>query len=836
MPTASELRIELEEYYKQDLKTKFSSEIITNKLSKNENTCITYTLQFIEILKNEIESLQNPLFLKNHLYAISLILRNVPFHNKLSEFANQLFNTLKTLMNTLLEKQENEINNLNEEITIEIIRIFYRLVQMYNHSLTNENFKEMLDFIKSLKYKKERHVTILMGIDFLRIFCSSVPYQAHLYSSMILEMCFSLFLMEGVWEQPEESEIIQLIGHISLIALNKRCSYTIYEEGLHKLQLEEEEQIEEHDLEHEYMKQACDMSNISIELIEKILTKLMNKNYLHNDEDNIEVIILTQSYLVTLTNPKLTLNKNDLKTTFWCLFEKVMKYFQLKIKELIFEEKNRSGRTLVLYYLKGIRKLLQYSNIDIMTDDNNKINEKKKEIFIELLTLIEKGLEVSHQSGKKVFRKKVQRSVGKLLRAFILFCGKEYINEFNSPCFLLNLPIMSLITEKSVWFEVHSEYIYLMKENINNDLLQIIITFNIDFLQRIKENTKSVLKGLTISKNRNNYQEDSDNEDNIPKINFIKRDVIKCLECLQINLPFLTNDLFNQFNSEIYLSCTFLLEKCLLSIGSEIIRVLFYWLKRNLNSTTSEINDENNLLKEIFSLMKGEFEEDEVKMIESRKENEEDKDVEIDIVLSSINFFNLLFNDLEVRDFILKKCPNFIHSLLINLCNYVAKDCEYELQSLERCEQSKLSLIVLKSSIYSSVQDTAKLITGSDIKKFINSHLDAINKATKDSDEVRVLKLLNTLVQFFAKEESNDNRLVTLLCNQFDSKIISKKKKSPQQLKEQLQLLMRRFRESIIQNVDKLKKGLSKESKLYKDLNEKQQVLVQLLTQTKLLH
>jgi len=92
------------------------------------------------------------------------------------------------------ESQEDEVSSesLLEKIKIEVIRVLFRVVQNYSEAVDSkcpQYYSElMLKFIleQTIKYDKERHTTILMCTDFLRIFFSAVTHQAHVNCPSLL--------------------------------------------------------------------------------------------------------------------------------------------------------------------------------------------------------------------------------------------------------------------------------------------------------------------------------------------------------------------------------------------------------------------------------------------------------------------------------------------------------------------------------------------------------------------------------------------------------------------------------------------------------------------------
>lgn len=681
-----------------------------------------------------------------------------------------------------------------------------------------------------------------------------------------------------VWSEPEESEIITLVSHIALISLHKRNSYSSIQFELLSSSMYDDDQdseLETGPIE-KLMKEVCDFSSVPVESIEKALNKLivkLEKSAKEVQEETFEHTSMALSHLVTLTNPKAIPSLNQSLEVYWKIFERVFKVLQNRIRTLVNAEKTKTGRTLVLHLLKSCRKLLQNNNFDIFLGDD-KLHEERKPVLSEFLELIQNGLIIANNSGKKVFRKKVQLYASKLIRCFMTFCSAKYIDEFapkkieQHPCFIINNPLIEAITERALWFEVHAEYIHLMSEHYGDstdeklkDVMECVVTVCTQFISKVKDNAKNVLKGHSLGGGRNrrpkrDYDDyDDEEEEDYRQIKFTKKEVSRAFNALTISLPNVGKDLFTTHYQDICQTAFFFMEKSLLTVGVDSICLLSGLIKAMKRYDRELLKKEiHTFVTKVFPLIKGNYKEDEITMMENKEE--EDGDFETEIALTSIDFYHTIFVDSEIREILLAKSPNFVHSLYTNLCNFVNKECSYELESLERVEQSKLSLRVLEAMVYSTNPEVTKLVKPSDIKGFVITHLDGIIRSFKtDKDYHKIAKYLRALNLFFRvpENEKQVNKCATLLIEYFNTPQTSsnssggnkkQKKKSPTpstsgNASAQQQQIGKQFKDccQYIDNLKKTPKTFDEETPLFvrQELSAQSQELIQKLKHWKLI-
>ncbi|KAG2381991.1 hypothetical protein C9374_005783 [Naegleria lovaniensis] len=887
----------------------YMNKYLDKQFSKDYGTSAKNTKLVIRVLQLVMAELSNGsndnmndklVFLKKHLYGLSLIARNIPFRGAFSDNVELLLNAMQTtclfikdekkfqLManeTTLVKNNEDEMAepSLLESIKIEITRVFFRTVQNYSEAIDMkcpQYYRELIiDFIldQLRVYDKSRHTTILMCTDFLRIFFSAVTHQAHVNSPALLSTCLYLFSLD-VWSEPEESEMITLVSHIALISLHKRNSYSSIQFELLSSSMyndDQDSELETGPIE-KLMKEVCDFSSIPIQMLETALNKLvvkLEKNTKNVQEDTFEHTSMALSHLVTLTNPKAIPSLNSSLEVHWRIFERVFKVLQNRIRTLVSSEKTKTGRTLVLHLLKSCRKLLQNNNFDIFLVDD-KLHEERKPVLSEFLELIQNGLIIANNSGKKVFRKKVQLYASKLIRCFMTFCSAKYIDQFapknveSHQCFIINNPLIEAITERALWFEVHAEYIHLLSEHYGEssdeklkDVMECVVTVCTQFISKVKDNAKNVLQGHSLGGGRNrrskrDYDDDDEEEEDYRQIKFTKKEVSRAFNALTISLPNIGKELFTTHYQDICQTAFFFMEKSLLTVGVDSICLLSGLIKAMKRYDRELLKKEiHTFVTKVFPLIKGNYKEDEITMMENKEE--EDGDFETEIALTSIDFYHTIFVDSEIREILLAKSPNFVHSLYTNLCNFVNKECSYELESLERVEQSKLSLRVLEAMVYSSNPEVTKLVKASDIKGFVISHLDGIIRSFKtDKDYHKIAKYLRALNLFFRipEIEQQMNKCATLLIEHLNAPQASssnssggnkkQKKKSPTpstggNASAQQQQMGKQFKDccQYIDNLKKPSKTFDEETPLFvrQELSAQSQELIQKLKHWKLI-
>jgi len=474
-----------------------------------------------------------------------------------------------------------------------------------------------------------------------------------------------------VWSEPEISEIITLISHMSLIALNKRNSYSSIQFELLSSSMYEDDQddYEEGPIE-KMMKEQCDLSNISVESLINTADKLISridKQAKYLEEELFEHTVLALGHMVALTNPATMPSLNQSWDVHYQFFEKIFRVLLSKIKSLVFDEKSKSGRTLVLHLLKACRKVLQNNSIQAFKNGETLIEERKV-LLVDFAQLVKDGLFIANNSGKKVFRKKVQLYASKLVRCFMNFCTSKHIDEFaiskngvTSPFFILDNPLIEYITDRALWFEVHAEYIFLMSAHYREtadvklkDVMDCVVTVTVQFLCKVRDNAKNVLQGLTLGKSkpkRRQYDEyDSEEEDDLRQIKFTKKEVSRALNTLTISLPNIGVELFNTYYQDMYQITTLLMDKSLLTVGVDSICMLSGLLKAMKKYDPTTLDKElYSFVTKVFPLIKGNYQEDEITMMDSSMD-EEDGDFETEIALTCIDFYHAIFVDSEIRE------------------------------------------------------------------------------------------------------------------------------------------------------------------------------------------
>jgi hypothetical protein len=143
------------------------------------------------------------------------------FYKVMGQFVDSLFQIIPLV--------QNAHSSHVEPIKIELIRVFYRLVQSYSDSLEEipGSFDTIISFALSQlsNYDKERHQTILISMDFLRIVTQQHP-KIILKKSEPSKYVGELILLD-VWEPVELTEIIELFAQQTDHAFT-RHSYTTF--------------------------------------------------------------------------------------------------------------------------------------------------------------------------------------------------------------------------------------------------------------------------------------------------------------------------------------------------------------------------------------------------------------------------------------------------------------------------------------------------------------------------------------------------------------------------------------------------------------------------------
>eukprot|EP01080_Neovahlkampfia_damariscottae_P001865 gene1865-1006_t len=390
---------------------KFFKKQIKPSISTEKKECTEFLDFFLNEVDQTIESIEknedlkpNLILLTKHLYMFSFISRDVVYRITFNSFLPKFLNLIFKVSDLIEKDEENEIEN----VQVEIIRCFYRLIQNYSEELqkienvTNTIISYVLKQMNG--YKKEKHTIILISMDFFRIICQLDTLNLDHCADQILKILSSFLVLQINWDSIEFIEIIELFAQILKKYLNLNSYHS--------------------------MKINTSNQSIKLKFDIKLFSNVYEKIY-HLDIIKSSTLFAT-SYLTIIL-------QNDVKD----IVKKSTNHILDRIKLMIKNEQSDQNTKELMF--KILRQFI--SNVKFTKDE---------------LKIIFKFLK---ENSDYLNDNELVRPYTKLLNSFIKTCGAD-IDEFSSNQKLNfvedNFPLESI---KGAMYKLYSEYIHSIKSN-----------------------------------------------------------------------------------------------------------------------------------------------------------------------------------------------------------------------------------------------------------------------------------------------------------------------------------------------------------------------------------
>jgi hypothetical protein len=425
----------------------------------------------------------------------------------------------------------------------------------------------------------------------------------------------------------------------------------------------------------------------------------------------------------------------------------------VRLKKLSVEE-SKDNRTTRLLILKEIRKSLQYY-------DHQSDTKLDRNLLDELMATLTQLNQTAQDSGKKIYKQKVEVAVTKILSIIL---NRFPISTFdhNGQNFL-ELPILANLSTHPNMFPVYKEYIYALKEageqgKISNEILPQIVP---KLLLRI-----------------NKLREKSQIETNKKEPLTSKSELILTLSALS-SIMSTCGDLFKPFIASTLEQVEFLLYNCLISIGVQTISVLTQIFKIEFQPKKF-----TPICNKFIDILNHRYEQDKV-LIRSDQKDEE-VDVESDLNFAVLEFFSNLL-EAGLLKIMIENASNHMITLYHLITNSLAKELTYETDFAERIEQSKIALQFLQES------SKLELLQPTHTKEFFIHHLDAIKFALKDQDTLLAIEFLKSINKLLTFNHNDQNPIITNLLQHLNE--TPKKKNKKKDNSTNLQIFVRHLKE-----------------------------------------
>ncbi|KAL0489260.1 hypothetical protein AKO1_013787 [Acrasis kona] len=540
--------------------------------------------------------------------------------------------------------------NGNDETKVEQVRVLYRLVQNYSDRLTfvTNAYQDIISFvIRQMKeYTENSHVSVLMCMDFLRIMCSAVPEEIKKHYKEILDSCFTLFENRSdKWTQPETSELLTLISQLLQLSMPRPSYHHPTHHNTH--------------------------FKVSQELFEKLLQtdtqNLIAAIYVAGVSENVK---WTQDVITRLSSEMVKKSTDETK----------------------------EGRTSQIVLLKSLRKAYQYY-------DHEMGQSISQDVVNQSIQAITKCYNTSQDSGKRVFKQKVECAVTKII---CIMLNRLPIASIHPDANFLELNLLKNSFTHSNMYPIFGEYFYVLQKmddpSITSDALQKIVPKLLQKIQKVKDSNEMCSKS----------------------------DVIRTLNAL-VEICQTTGALYKPYHANTLESAEFLLHSCLVAVGVDAIRLI-----SKLFCIEFQSKKFPHILNKMMDILNHRYESDKVRLKSDSKE--EVIDIESDLILSVLSLFQDLLNANMAKD-MLDSAGQVVMNMYHLLSNGVRRQVQFETDFAEISEMSNLGRKLLLEC--GKLDDD--MLQGSWIKEWMVNHFEALKSSLKDGDTQLAITLLKSI-------------------------------------------------------------------------------------------